>query len=71
MVLSYILARLERLYLPGEIIPRIMQKFEGRKPYIKNNLLVPRKAGLFGKSVSGILVKCAGRFTRAQDGLSC
>lgn len=66
VLLQYILARLDKLYLPREIIPRLITKFEGRKPFMKEGKLEPRRPGMFGKNVLGFMVKCAGRFTRAQ-----
>lgn len=66
VLLAYLVSRLEKLYLPREIIPFLLQKFEGRMPMYKNGVLLPRKPGMFGTSFSGLTFKCSGRFTRAQ-----
>jgi small subunit ribosomal protein S3 len=66
--LHYLLARLDLLYLPREIIPKLLnrlfpRKFIGRRAFNRNK----HKVGFVKKPlVRGIMFKCAGRFSRAQ-----
>lgn len=67
VILAYILKKLEKLYLPREFIPKLLNKFEGRKPfYDKRNRFIPRRIGSFGVNNIGLMVRCSGRFSRAQ-----
>jgi len=72
VVVRYLLRKMERLYLPGEIIPRIISQFEGtpRKNIfrVRQSALkrVSGSVGAFGSALKGMFFNCKGRFTRAQ-----
>lgn len=69
LLLGYILRQLSKLYLPGEIVGRIVNKLQPSKKRWglsakKKKWFKPRF--LLGKEFKGLLIKCRGRFTRQQ-----
>lgn len=72
VMLKYLLRKLEYLYLPGELIPRILQKYNlpiSLDPLgnsTPQQLLSDNRPRVFSRALEGILFNCKGRFTRAQ-----
>lgn len=72
VMLKFLLRKLEYLYLPGELIPRILQKFnlpfshDPLKTSTSHLLGSDSRPRVFSRSLEGILFNCKGRFTRAQ-----